>query len=200
METIALFMKVIEFLRSKLFLYLSIITLILIVIFFWKSNRDMKADFELVSNSTQSHLEDKKNELMQKLTKRDMKLHLQEEKIDSLLKSVDVKPKQVIRYKYINLDRTLYDTLFLYELLEINDYRRKFLFEERCFTAEVDLSGSNPTIKADIKTSLYDINYKERRNLWGKKWLPRWGKNQIRQTLISDCGDTIRENYLITTE
>jgi len=200
METIALLLKVVEFLKSKFFLYLSIIALILIIIFFWRSNQKMKADFEMVSNSTQNYLEDKKNELMLKVTDRDMKLHLQEEKIDSLLTAVDVKPKQVIRYKYINLDRTIHDTLFLHELIELGDYKQKFIFQEPCFTAEVDLSGAHPSIKADIITSLYDINYKERRNLWGVKWFPKWGKTQIRQTLISDCGDTIRENYLITTE
>jgi len=137
------------------------------------------------------------NELKIELSKKEFQLHLKEGRISQLLDSLEIKPKQVLSYKYITTQRTVHDTLYEYELVEGFDFRKDYDFDLKCVKAKVSFINNHPTLSATINTDFTDINYYQRKNLFGVKKLPKWGKKQYFQTLYSNCGDTIKHNQLI---
>lgn len=199
MGTIKILSTIIGLLKNRVVLYLLIIGLGVVLFLLWRSNKSIEADLNTISQSAEKHVNDIKNELTVKLSDAEMKAHLKSSKIDSLIKELNIKPKNVIQYKYIKSDRLVHDTIREYELIEIGDYQQIFTFNEKCFTAKVDLTGTNPSIEAKISNEFIDINYTQRRPLLNIKRAPRWGKKVTYQTLISPCGDTIRENHKIST-
>lgn len=200
MSIITQILSVIQLLRNRAVLYGLIGLLFLLLLFIWKQKRDADALVRRASESAEQHIEKAENELTVHMEETAMKLHLKNNKIKALLDSLKIKPKHVVEYKYIRTERVIHDTLWRYELMEIEDYQQVFTIDKPCFSASVDLTGENPVFDADVETEIYDINYVERRHLLGWKRMPKWGRKEWRQTLITCGGDTIRENYKITTK
>jgi hypothetical protein len=149
------------------------------------------------SGSVMKNLKDKSSELLVQVDKAQLREAIKDARMTRLLDSLKIKPREVLSYKYIKTERTITDTLFEFELVECEDYPKVFVFNEKCFSATVDLTGGNPFIKANITNEIYDINSFKRKRLFNLKFTPRIGKKEFYQTLVSPCGDTIKNNQKI---
>ena len=189
-----------KILTSRVALYGYIAILLSGLAYSCRKQIEAKNAFKAQNTALERTLDDKSQELLVTLTDAEMKTHLKDSTIKLLLNQLAVKPKQVISYKRIASDRVVHDTITEIELVEDFNFQTKYSFFEDCFVADVDLSGKHPTIKAHIKNEFIDINYTQRRRLFGKEYLPRLGKKEVYQTLVSSCGDSLRINQKITTQ
>lgn len=134
------------------------------------------------------------------------KLALKDTIITNMMDSLDIKDRHVKRLERLAFGKsttvtvTEYDTL--YELIETTPVVPKTFTvkHDNCVTlfGEFTKKGLKTTIERNIK--VFDLSYTKRDRLFGWKWTPRIGKKQHYQTLITNCGDTIKQNQQINFE
>ena len=133
-------------------------------------------------------------------------LALQDSVIANLKDSLDIKDRQIIGLERIKFGKTTvkvvteYDTL--YEFIELDpSIPNVFTVKhDDCITLHGWFTKNGLETKVIREFDLVDLTYQKRSRLFGWKWTPRIGKKQTFQTLITNCGDTIRNNQQITFE
>lgn len=137
-------------------------------------------------------------------TRHQKELALSDSNIQALLDSLRIKNRQLNSMKQVNLSKTMTNTVVeydtLYELLEVGyaDLPESFTLKmDKCLTIHGEFTPNGLKVTGDRDIDIFDFNYTKRRNLWGAKWLPRIGKKEIYQTLVTSCGDTVTKNQKI---
>jgi hypothetical protein len=133
------------------------------------------------------------------LTLNTFKLRAKDDSIAVLAaKILNIKPSGVIAYKRIEVEKIIEgDTLYEIEEVEIPAGTRFTYKFDEC--SEVEFEWGTPAkwkLKRNLK--LTDVSYFERRNLWGVKHFPKWGKKQYSQVLLTNCNDSVLVNKNIT--
>tara|TARA_R110000868_G_scaffold23940_1_gene95326 strand:+ start:40 stop:693 length:654 start_codon:yes stop_codon:yes gene_type:complete len=118
--------------------------------------------------------------------------------IQRLQVELDVKDKQIISLKRINFTKqvtktlTEYDTLF--EFIEVTQTPQNFTERiDNCLTIRGSFAQDGLKLTAQRDITILDFNYKKKHRLFGIKFL-EWGVKEIRQTTVTSCGDTIKQN------
>lgn len=145
-------------------------------------------------------INDRNQKLMILAEKKDAK---DDSTIAKLQEQLDVKPKQVIEYVYIKIEKEVHDTIHDSVYLPCATGEKLTHKFDDCLKVEVDfLTDSTRVWSMERSMEITDVSYYKRPHLrlFGKerKALPKWGKKTYYQTLITNCEDTIVENRKVT--
>lgn len=171
-----------------------------VIFFLWKANESNKQEAaRWTQNYKALDTETSKTIFAQELTAREA-----EEKYDSELKevrdSLGIKTKQVVTIQTINTIKTVHDTTIIYDTIIQGVPYFISNYSEKCIDATFRWKDGDGAGVFDVKveTDFVIVDYWKRKDLWGKKVLPKWGKKESYIDLINMCGnDTIITNRRI---
>jgi len=114
--------------------------------------------------------------------------------------SLAVKPKQIIKYQYIKSVKKIIDTIEIHDTIVNSVPYFTANYNDKCVDATfIWKNGDTAGIfDINVETDIYVADYWKRKDLWGKKWLPRWGSKEVFIDVVNNCGnDTIITNRRI---
>lgn len=187
-----------------------IVAILLGVVLFFSINRcqherSERLQGEALQAMNLRAIEDKTQEMeVIAKTREEKLLAVKDAEINDILDSMDIKIKHLNSLKVITLTKVKsvlvpqYDTL--YELIEAsNNIPDTFNIKiDECLKIRGVFTGGGLRVTGDRTITINDINYFKRRNLWGLERTPKWGKKEMYQTVVTNCGDTITRNKKIT--
>lgn len=172
-----------------------------IIFFLWKGLQSERQENKRVTNNFEV-LQTERDSAQAKikaleLTKSEFKEYYLD-KEDSLLKELKIKPKEILSIQYIKtIDKDTIlvpitsDSLFNGDSL-LSVKHRSFT-KIGCSIVSFTWNNIEPTGKFDyeLRTDIKIIEHTERKKLFGKKWLPRWGRKEIFIQVIDGCNDSV---------
>jgi len=169
----------------------GIILLVFLSYSLYKNNRELKESLEVEKNNTQQLVNDVKDKILN-ITLEQVK---DNQKIDSLLKVVNIKPKQVtqitnITNTYIDSSKTITN------LTEKNDSTFLFSYKDNCFSLQGSVNPIRKTLSFTEKTFNNEtsiMDYWVRKKFLGLKI----GRKEYFRKSINKCGEsnTVQYNF-----
>lgn len=164
-----------------------------------RKEKDIVNDYKRINQSQANNLFDKHQQetiLMQKNTA------VTDSLTKALMDSLEIKNKQLKSIKTVTINKTVtkyiteYDTL--YEFIELTQAPLNFTTRlDDCMTVRGKFTPDGLVLTGDRSIEILDFSYTKRRKLFRVKILPRLGKKEYFQTLVTSCGDTVSSNTLL---
>lgn len=170
-----------------------------------KSCSDARENVKTLRNSNTRTLKNLKDKNQEALYIAQTRAQKQEALTKDMLKTLDslsIKVNGLQSIKTIEVQKTVYDTVHqydtIYKMLEGTDIPKTFTrTPDSCITINGEFTPQGLQLKVKRNIKITDYSYYKRRDLWGVKALPKWGRKEFYQTLTTNCGDTVKNNQKI---
>ena len=153
-------------------------------------------DYKRINQSQANNIFDKHQQetiLLQK------NMEVSDKLTKALMDSLEIKNKQLKSIKTVTINKTItkfiteYDTL--YEFIELTNTPQNFSTKlDDCMTVRGRFTPDGLVLTGQRNIEILDFSYTKRRNLFKVKVLPRLGRKEHFQTLVTNCGDTVSKN------
>ena len=161
-----------------------------------RKEKDIVNDYKRINQSQVNNLFDKHQQETILLTKNTV---ITDSLTKSLMDSLEIKNRQLKSIKTVTINKTVtkyitdYDTL--YEFIELSQAPTNFSTKlDDCMTVRGEFTPSGLVLTGKRSIEILDFNYAKRKKLWNVKILPRLGRKEHFQTLVTSCGDTVLNN------